>query len=176
MKFSRNHQAFSLVEVTLALGVAGFCLTTLFGLLPVGLNSNQNAVEQTTAAGIADSVLADIRATPVNSTTTPLSPRFGFSLPLPGSVTSMTPQTLFLRADGSPSIGKKVGDAAVVSEARYRVTVGFIPPAGSAGTPQKTATMARIVISWPALADRNTTAWPQHALGSFESFTAFDRN
>jgi len=167
-------KAFSLVEVTLALGVAGFCLTTLFGLLPVGLNSNQSAVEQTAAAGIADTVLSDLRVTPISNN--PASPRFGFTLPTPGTTASLTPQTLFLKEDGSPSLGKKVGDSPVISEARYRVTVGFIPPTGSANTPQKTATMARIVISWPALADKDPTSWPKHALGSFESFTALDRN
>ncbi|HEV2841922.1 MAG TPA: hypothetical protein VGW39_11395 [Chthoniobacterales bacterium] len=31
---------FSLVEVTLALGVASVCLIAIFGLLPVGLRTN----------------------------------------------------------------------------------------------------------------------------------------
>lgn len=42
--------AFSLVEVTLALGVTGFCLIAILGLIPVGISSNQAASEQTSTA------------------------------------------------------------------------------------------------------------------------------
>ena len=37
--------AFSLVEVTLALGVAAFSLVALFGLLPVGLNTKSSLID-----------------------------------------------------------------------------------------------------------------------------------
>jgi Tfp pilus assembly protein PilV len=59
----RSTVAFSLVEVTIALGVAGFCLIAILGLLPAGLNTNQNSVRQTTANGILSSIVADLRAT-----------------------------------------------------------------------------------------------------------------
>ena len=49
--------AFSLVEVTLALGIAAFCLLAIFGLLPVGIKSQQNAIGQTVAAGIATGIV-----------------------------------------------------------------------------------------------------------------------
>ena len=39
--------AFSLVEVTLALGIAAFCLIAVFGLMPVGVQTNRNAISQT---------------------------------------------------------------------------------------------------------------------------------
>ena len=45
-----NHCGFSLVEVTLALGVASVCLIAIFGLLPVGLRTNQDAIQQVAAA------------------------------------------------------------------------------------------------------------------------------
>ncbi len=88
--------AFTLIEVSLALGVAGFCLTTILGLISVGLNSNQASSEQTVSSDIAKAVMADLRATPAGAQT---SPRFGFTVPAGGSaVTSGTiPQTLFLR-------------------------------------------------------------------------------
>jgi uncharacterized protein (TIGR02598 family) len=39
----RNYLSdFSLVEVTLALGIAAFCLIALFGLMPVGVQTNRN--------------------------------------------------------------------------------------------------------------------------------------
>src|SRR5438552_368100 len=40
--------AFSLVEVTIALGVAAFCLLVLLGLLPAGAKTQQNSIQQTT--------------------------------------------------------------------------------------------------------------------------------
>jgi hypothetical protein len=71
---NRTHStaAFSLVEVTLALGVAAFCLIALFGLLPIGLKTDQSAIRQTTANGILSAIVADLRATPVTSNTSNL--------------------------------------------------------------------------------------------------------
>ena len=53
---TRLSAAFSLVEVTLALGVAAFCLIAVFGLLPVGVNSDQTSIQQTAAASLATSI------------------------------------------------------------------------------------------------------------------------
>src|SRR6266436_6267926 len=58
----RRVHAFSLVEVTLALGVAAFCLIAVFGLIPVGLQTNRNATSQTAATNIIAFVAADLRA------------------------------------------------------------------------------------------------------------------
>src|SRR6266480_660531 len=60
---------FSMVEVVLALGVASFCLIAVFGLLPVGVQTNRNATSQTAATGILASVTADLRATASGSVT-----------------------------------------------------------------------------------------------------------
>ena len=71
MKRSINSQgAFSLVEVTLALGIAAFCLIAVFGLVPVGVQTNRNATSQTTATNILSSVVSDIRASPKGNSTT----------------------------------------------------------------------------------------------------------
>src|SRR5438552_7061093 len=74
--------AFSLVEVTLALGVAAFCLITVFALVPVALLANRNATSQTAATNIIASVIADMRAT-----TGSTSPQYG--------ITDGTPKTLY---------------------------------------------------------------------------------
>ena len=58
----RSNFAFSLVEVTLALGIAAFCLIAVFGLMPVGVRTNRNATSQTAATNILSSVVSDIRA------------------------------------------------------------------------------------------------------------------
>ena len=67
---SRSIAGFSLVEVTLALGIAAFCLIAVLGLVPVGVQTNRNATSQTTATNILSSVVSDIRASPKGSTDT----------------------------------------------------------------------------------------------------------
>src|SRR5580765_5027525 len=57
-------RGFSLVEVTLALGVTAFCLITLLGMLPLGLQIHQASSSQTAAASVLSSVAADLRVTP----------------------------------------------------------------------------------------------------------------
>src|SRR5439155_7007950 len=53
---------FSLVEVTLALGVAAFSLLVLLGLLPTGLKTQQSSIQQTTANQIISTVWSNLRA------------------------------------------------------------------------------------------------------------------
>src|SRR5437667_9070298 len=60
----RRVHAFSLVELTLALGVAAFCLLAVFGLMPIGVQTNRNATSQTRATNIMAAVMADLRAMP----------------------------------------------------------------------------------------------------------------
>jgi type II secretory pathway pseudopilin PulG len=57
----RERRAFSLVEVTLALGLLVFALVALLALLPNGLTSNRDASRQMAAASVASQVLADLR-------------------------------------------------------------------------------------------------------------------
>src|SRR5437016_10444445 len=72
----RRVHAFSLVEVTLAIGVAAFCLLAVFGLMPVGVQTNRNATSQTAATNILAAVVADLRATP---TANAASSQFGIT-------------------------------------------------------------------------------------------------
>ena len=78
----RFTSGFSLVELTLALGVAAFCLIAVFGTMPVGVQTNRNATSQTAATSIMAAVLADLRATPLAKTTsTQFSITFGTNPP-----------------------------------------------------------------------------------------------
>jgi type II secretory pathway pseudopilin PulG len=54
--------AFSLVEVTLALGVAAFCLVVLLGLFPATLKTQQSSIQQTTANQIISQITSVLRA------------------------------------------------------------------------------------------------------------------
>lgn len=52
-------KAFSLIEVTLALGIAAFALVALLGLFSVGLSSNRSSANQTAIAQIASQMLEE---------------------------------------------------------------------------------------------------------------------
>jgi uncharacterized protein (TIGR02598 family) len=177
MKLPSNHSraGFSLVEVALALGVAAFCLVPVFGLLPVGLNSNRNTFEQTSAANVASAIVTDLRATalvspPMDQTT----PSYGVTIP--GAPTSSSPVTFFVRQDGT-RLGAVGANADPTLFPHYRVTIYFTStnPAAAASDPNN-ATAARILITWPALADGSAAAVPTNFSGSLQATTALFRN
>jgi uncharacterized protein (TIGR02598 family) len=143
---------FSLVEVTLALGVAGFCLITLFGLLPLGVKTNQNSISQTAAAALLSSVMADLRATPKTSLT---SRQY--------EITIATTKVLYFDAEG-----RAVTPGDPNASPRYRLTVTFPSNPGGTFAP----TFVTLKVSWPALVDPATAA----AVDFVETFAAFDRS
>ena len=162
--FAHRPHAFSLVEVTLALGVAAFCLIAVFGLLPVGLQTNRNATSQTVATNIIAFVVADLRA---NYKTT--IPGTWFSPLL--CITLGTSTTLYFDSQ-SQARGNLDGttypcSAQIISaiQTRYRVNITFPPSTGN-------LTYADLKVTWPAGADPVTTT----PSGSAEMFAAFDRN
>jgi len=59
-----TQRAFSLVEVVLALGVVGFALLAIIGLLPIALQSDRGSIQETRANHLADAVFAVIRSQP----------------------------------------------------------------------------------------------------------------
>ena len=87
----RKTWAFSLVEVTLALGIAAFCLIAVFGLMPVGVQTNRNATSQTAATNIIATVVADLRATPKTSN---ISSQFRITF-------GTSPPSMYLMGQGS---------------------------------------------------------------------------
>ena len=142
----RSTAAFSLVEVTLAIGVAAFCLIAVFGLVPVGVQTNRNATSQTAATNIAAAVAADLRATPATSTT---SSQF--------AITFGTARTLYF--DGAGQFTTLLS-----ANSRYQLNVSW-NSSGFTGL-----RYADVKVTWPA------AATPANASGSVETFAAFDRN
>jgi uncharacterized protein (TIGR02598 family) len=57
-------QAFSLVEVVLALGVIAFALTAMLGLLVVAMDSDKSSGSDTALAAMSRQVFSDLRAMP----------------------------------------------------------------------------------------------------------------
>lgn len=156
--------AFSLVEVTLALGIASFALIAVFGLLPVGVSSNRTSLEQTGAASLLTAVAADMRAAPImaSGSSTSRSPVFRIEIP---STSSPGIRHVYCAEDGSRTSAEN---------ARYLVSVGMTPPS----TGKRSATSVRILITWPATANANVQPdeWPSQSIGSLEVVTALNRN
>lgn len=151
-----QHTGFSLVELTLALGVAAISLIGIFALLPVGLQINHNAIEQTNSVQMLSTVVADLRATPGKGGAT--SQQFQIDIPSDPSAASGS-FTIFFDEHGQFA-------TSLQSSSRYRLVVKFLPnSAGAHG-----ATFADLKLTWPAAAD------PANATGSIETFMALSRN
>jgi uncharacterized protein (TIGR02598 family) len=57
----REPSAFSLTEVVIAMGVAAVAFTSIIALFPLGLNMSKESYEDTQAALLAQTILADCR-------------------------------------------------------------------------------------------------------------------
>ncbi len=60
-RLPRSPRAFSLVEVTIAIGIIAFALIGIIGLLPTGLKSIKNANEQAGAANVLNGIADALR-------------------------------------------------------------------------------------------------------------------
>ena len=138
----RCSAGFSLVELTLALGIAAFCLIAVLGLVPVAALTNRNATSQTAATNIIASVIADMRAT-----TSSTSPQY--------NITFGTAKTLYF--DGAGQFTTSLG-----ANSRYRVRVTF--PSNPSGL-----SYADVKATWPAPVDPVTTT-PSGAVEIFAAF------
>jgi hypothetical protein len=153
--------------------VAAVSLLAIFALLPVGLRTNQIAIEQRASTDLLSAVVADLRATPVTNPRSgaTTSPRFAISIP-PNPVSSVTTVTLFFNTAGQCSTdleGSTNPDGSSWDpplQARYRATIAFVPNGAGA----RTATFINLKASWPAAAAIGNAA------GAAEMFLALDRN
>jgi len=70
---SLQPRAFSLVEVTIALGILAFVGVTILTLLPTALNSMQDTAMETISARIASQVVADLQQVEIGSASNAIS-------------------------------------------------------------------------------------------------------
>ncbi|XHR31253.1 MAG: Verru_Chthon cassette protein B [Chthoniobacteraceae bacterium] len=171
--FFKSHLGFTLVEVALALGICTFCLVPLVGLIPVGLNSNRSSIEVTAGASLAASIVADLKtASPSSGTADVASPRLAIVIPgTPGTTQS---HTLYFDQNGEIT-GHLDTDADLSKNPRYRATLKFITPEGSAASAQKMATFVQVLITWPAASDGAAATAPKNYSGSYETVISLDR-
>lgn len=165
--------AFSLVELTLALGIAAFCLIAVFGLAPVAMLTNRNATSRTEAANIMAAVVADLRATPACPGGQPFSKQFGIQFG--------TSTTLYFDGQGRSSC-----DPAGLQQFRSTAICSQGGCSGSWSPPLKV--LYQLNVTWPSsptglmYADLKVI-WPATQTtpapvpsGSVEMSVAFDRN
>ena len=144
--FSFRSSGFSLVEVTLAVGIAGFCLLAIVGMLPVGLSNNKNSINQSAAANLARSIVADLRAAKITGSSNQ-SPQYALVFSTP------TAQTTYFGEDGTQMSSPAAGG--------YRSTTTI--------DTSKIPVPVKIKITWPAAASEAS------ASEAFEITTALDR-
>jgi type II secretory pathway pseudopilin PulG len=134
--------AFSLVEITLALGVAAFALLAIFGMLPTSLKTQQASVQQTAANSIISQIVgklrADARVPPGQENRDDSN---WYLHPHHGGPWDPTPDVLFFTNDG------KSEGSSVTANSVYRATIQYIFP------PTDTTTLADITVSWPPRVD-----------------------
>ena len=146
--------AFSLVEVTIALGICAFAFLTMMGVLAVGMNANRDTVGQTKAAAVARSVVADLLEMDdwdVTSNPGPESRRYRIIQVLSSSA-SAGPQTIYVTEDG---------EEVPQNDSDYRIDITF----GAQLTNQPPS--VHIAVSWPGAAPSSTN-WPENTFGTYE--------
>ncbi len=169
MRKLRATAAFSLVEVTLALGIAAFCLIAVFGLIPVGVQTNRNANSQTAATNIIAAVVSDLRATPKANTT---STQFGISVPTDartGVAQTCLPCATCWVAQTQTFAFDSQGQPVIPQNGRYRLSVTSV--ANPTATAPGGAVFMVLKVTWPASVDPCTVT----PSGSIENFAMLDR-
>jgi type II secretory pathway pseudopilin PulG len=154
--------AFSLVELTLSLGIAAFCLIAVFGLMPVGVQTNRNATSQTASTNILSSVVSDIRASPKG---TGASVQYGIRRSK-GNITTVCFDGQGVSTPPQPSNAPCPG-----GNSRYRLYVRIYPISAQ---PPYLASYAYLKLVWPAAVDPlSPTIRPS---GSVETVATFFAN
>lgn len=145
-------RGFSLVEVVLALGVFAVALVAMIGLLPRGMQTNQESREETEAMGLMRHLVAERRAQPFkDSTSSGLPP-----------LDSVSPDSPLVSRVETNSTNLPWGDR------RYRVQYTLQRPAViSNAVSRNSPYLVFLRVSWPA-----DTANSQGSVESLSSFTA----
>ena len=153
--------AFSLVEVTLAMGIAAFCLITIMALLPVTLKTQQAGIQQTTANTICSQIVADLSAAqrlPPGQQSKQFDLRGHWA-------EAGTPDVLFFAKDGTFMPGS-TNQTNAPADSVFRATITYLQP------PVETTSLADITVSWPAQVNPSAGGVPA---GKVETFAAINR-
>jgi type II secretory pathway pseudopilin PulG len=163
-------RGFSLVELTLALGVAAFCLIALAGLLPISLKTQQASIEQTIANGVMTEILGDLRADvrlPPGQASKEDPNNGGSGFGLHGHWAQVrTPDTLYFTNEGKWT--GQLNASSPPADAALRAKITYLWP------PNAATSVAKITVSWPPQVDPTAPGAPVPA-GFVETFIAVNR-
>lgn len=153
-----DSQAFSLVEVALALGVVAFCVIAMLGLFSLGWQNARDSIEEFRAGEVASSLLARMRAAPKED----LRP-LGF----PFGVLTNSGGPLF-QIDHSAPVYLKSDGIVAGTQAEAATNRGFaMSGSGNFDTNTRVASVS-LTLWWPAGASYST------ALGKLSVSTFMD--
>lgn len=140
-------KGFSLVEVTIALGIIAFCVISVVALLPMGMNSLQSARDRRNATEVLNLLAGDL-----------LSQRMspGGTNHLPGVFSNYSWTVGGTNVTGVlevPADGRQASSGADVVTMKVHFSIEPPKDHWSAG-------LARLSVAWPGSARRETTnAW-----------------
>jgi hypothetical protein len=170
--------AFSLVEVTLAIGITGFCLLAVLGLLPSGTRVSRDATQSTKANLVAAQVMnflrSDVRLPPgqANKVCGDGTQTCAWANLHGHWLSVATPDTLYFTNEV-----KQIGSA-VNSPGSAPAGAAFVANMKYIAPPTVTTSVCRITVAWPAagvpvLANGDVDL--TNAAGSIELFVTVNR-
>jgi type II secretory pathway pseudopilin PulG len=170
----RKIAGFSLVEVTLALGVAAFCLIALLGLLSTTLKTQQSGIQQTTAnqiiSQLSSFLRADVRLPPgqfskaCDDDPDPSDPCDWSNLNGHWQGVAQ-PDTMYFTNEAKQA-GTVTQPNNVPANAVFRATITYMTP------PTQSTSLASIRVTWPAVIDPDNGGVPA---GSVTTLLAVNR-
>jgi uncharacterized protein (TIGR02598 family) len=127
-------RAFSLVEVVLALGIASFCLLLLTALIPTGLQSDKESVEESQGMNLLSGIITERMSLATTNAC--------LSYPMPALAPDMkkVDALFYVKEGGQASVADLTG-------ARYRVEYQIQPPATGSAAPYR----GYFRVAWPAV-------------------------
>lgn len=166
-------RGFSLVEVALAVGLLAVIVTSLLALLPLGVGSTRETVQEAYAINLLTVAEAELRHP---RTDDGVSPRFRLPLPIVRGSHDRDSLNPALKTGAVHTIGvRNDGSTATAGpECPYQLTLVYtqLPSPGSMAPLQ-----ARLIASWPCQPEAATTAESvtdqRRISGYAESYLAF---
>ena len=133
-----SKNAFSLIEVVIALGIFAFCIVGIVGLLPIAANSVKSVTQESNANNIAESISGFWQVAPLLATSSANFTMGNFSI---GNGT----QTINYTISGT--------EASSASDAALRLNYA----ANSLGAANPNTFTVNLTFTWPPNASANST-------------------
>jgi type II secretory pathway pseudopilin PulG len=156
IRAARAKNAFSLVEIVIAIGVATFALVTILSLLPVGLRTAQQSRNQSRAAYLAEQIVSDLRSSSFNNasilspnTAVPGSPLTALSATINLAAAPATTNFLYLQCDGQNNV-LATATASQYANGVSTANVNYLVQIGASSAPITNLSTVSVEVSAPA--------------------------